>query len=53
MAQGDDVLLQTPYIICNNKMYDDLEQLAMIHGRWSILTTLLKTGSQKPRGCSD
>ena len=23
MAQGDDVLLQTPYIICNDKMYND------------------------------
>ena len=28
MAQGDDVLLQTPYIICNDKMYNDLEALA-------------------------
>ena len=28
MAQGDDILLQTPYIICNDKMYNDLEALA-------------------------
>lgn len=51
MAQGDDVLLQTPYIICNHKMYDDLEQLAASR-QVCILTNAVENGAN-PSGCSD
>lgn len=51
MAQGDDVLLQTPYIICNHKMYDDLEQLAASR-QVRVLTNAVENGAN-PSGCSD
>ena len=51
MAQGNDVLLQTPYIICNHKMYDDLEQLAASR-QVRILTNAVENGAN-PSGCSD
>ena len=51
MAQGNDVLLQTPYIICNHKMYDDLEQLAASR-QVRVLTNAVENGAN-PSGCSD
>ena len=51
MAQGDDVLLQTPYIICNNKMYNDLEALAETR-QLRVLTNAVENGAN-PSGCSD
>ncbi len=51
MEQGDDILLQTPYIICNNKMYDDLEQLAGSR-QVRVLTNAVENGAN-PSGCSD
>ena len=51
MAQGDDILLQTPYIICNDKMYSDLEQLAESR-QVRVLTNAVENGAN-PSGCSD
>lgn len=51
MAQGDDVLLQTPYIICNDKMYNDLEALAETR-QLRVLTNAIENGAN-PSGCSD
>lgn len=51
MAQGDDVLLQTPYIICNDKMYNDLEALAETR-QLRVLTNAAENGAN-PSGCSD
>ena len=51
MAQGDDVLLQTPYTICNRAMYDDLANLAG-EGQLRILTNAVETGAN-PSGCAD
>lgn len=51
MAQGDDVLLQTPYIICNDKMYNDLEALAETR-QVRVLTNAVENGAN-PSGCSD
>lgn len=42
MAQGDDILLQTPYIICNDKMYNDLEALAETR-QLRVLTNAVET----------
>ena len=43
MAQGDDILLQTPYIICNDKMYNDLEALAETR-QLRVLTNAVENG---------
>ena len=51
MAQGDDVLLQTPYTICNRAMYDDLAHLAG-ERQLRILTNAVETGAN-PSGCAD
>ena len=51
MAQGDDVLLQTPYIICNDKMYNDLEALAETR-QLRELTNAVENGAN-PSGCAD
>ena len=51
MAQGEDILLQTPYIICNDKMYDDLRQLADMR-QLRVLTNAVENGAN-PSGCSD
>ena len=51
MAQGGDVLLQTPYIICNDKMYGDLEALAETR-QVRVLTNAVENGAN-PSGCSD
>ena len=45
------MLLQTPYIICNHKMYDDLEQLAASR-QVRVLTNAVENGAN-PSGCSD
>ena len=49
MAQGDDILLQTPYIICNDKMYNDLEALAETR-QLRVLTNAVENGAN-PSGC--
>ena len=51
MEQGDDVLLQTPYLICNHAMYDDLTRLAA-QRQVRILTNAVETGAN-PSGCAD
>ena len=51
MAQGDDVLLQTPYIICNDKMYGDLEAITETR-QVRVLTNAVENGAN-PSGCSD
>lgn len=51
MAQGDDVLLQTPYIICNDKMYGNLEAIAETR-QVRVLTNAVENGAN-PSGCSD
>ena len=51
MEQGDDVLLQTPYLICNRAMYGDLAHLAG-ERQVRILTNAVETGAN-PSGCAD
>ena len=51
MARGDDILLQTPYIICNDKMYNDLAQLTESR-QVRVLTNAVENGAN-PSGCSD
>ena len=51
MEQGDDVLLQTPYLICNRAMYGYLAHLAG-ERQVRILTNAVETGAN-PSGCAD
>lgn len=51
MEQGDDVLLQTPYLICNRAMYGDLAHFAG-ERQVRILTNAVETGAN-PSGCAD
>ena len=51
MEQGQDILIQTPYVICSDEMYEDLTALSS--GRTvAILTNSPETGAN-PFGCAD
>ena len=52
MLQGRDIIIQTPYIICNNKMYTDLEEICSSETNIRILTNSPETGANV-FGCSD
>ena len=51
MAQGGDVLIQTPYLICNDAMYDDLRALS--GGREIAVVTNSVEGGANLFGCAD
>jgi len=50
-VQGKDVLIQTPYIICNREMYEVLEEIAG-NANLRILINAVEKGSN-PWGCTD
>lgn len=51
MAQGQDVVIQTPYVICGREMYRDLTELSQ--GRnLEIVTNGVENGAN-PWGCAD
>ena len=52
MADGDDVLLQTPYIICSGDMYDSLAEIGSSVKSFGILTNAVENGANI-FGCSD
>lgn len=51
MADGSDIWIQTPYIICGDEMYDDLEALCGSRSV-TVLTNSTATGAN-PFGCAD
>lgn len=51
MAQGENILIQTPYIICGREMYADLTALSQDR-TLTILTNSAETGAN-PFGCAD
>lgn len=52
MDGGQDILIQTPYVICGDEMYEDLTALTE-HGKAvTILTNAPETGAN-PFGCAD
>lgn len=51
MAKGEDVFIQTPYVICNGAMYDVLENVTE-SASVSILLNAVEKGSN-PWGCTD
>lgn len=48
---GKDIVIQTPYIICSNEMYRDINELAE-QRNIKIVTNAVETGAN-PWGCSD
>lgn len=52
MKEGDSILAQTPYIICNEQMYADLEAVAQNSESFRILTNAPQSGAN-PNGCAD
>lgn len=51
MEQGQDILIQTPYVICSKEMYADLKRLSNSR-TITILTNSPETGAN-PFGCAD
>lgn len=51
MAQGQNILIQTPYVICGREMYADLSALSQDRAL-TILTNSPDTGAN-PFGCAD
>lgn len=52
MRQGSDLLIQTPYIICDKAMYRDLTQLTKEGRRVQIITNSAASGANV-FGCAD
>lgn len=52
MEQGTDILIQTPYIICNGDMYDDLRELCDSDKQVQVVTNSVETGANLC-GCVD
>ena len=52
MQQGRDLLIQTPYIICNRQMYEDLTSLTQQGRRLRFITNTSEYGAN-PCGCAD
>lgn len=51
MTEGEDVIIQTPYVICNSAMYDVLKNTSR-SARVSIILNAVEKGSN-PWGCTD
>lgn len=52
MEQGEDILIQTPYIICDKGMYQDLTALSKAGKQIDIITNAVESGAN-PWGCTD
>jgi len=52
MERADDILIQTPYIICDKKMYRDLADAAQNASKIEVITNAVEGGAN-PFGCTD
>ncbi|MCD7956810.1 MAG: phospholipase D-like domain-containing protein [Lachnospiraceae bacterium] len=52
MRCRNHVTIQTPYIICNRRMYQDLSEIAGSTGSLEIITNAVESGAN-PWGCTD
>ena len=52
MLDGDFITIITPYIICSDDMYDDLEKLVSSSSSVNIITNAVENGAN-PTGCCD
>lgn len=52
MKRADDILIQTPYIICSEKMYQDLTDVTQSASKVEVITNAVEGGAN-PFGCTD
>ncbi len=52
MSREKDILIQTPYIICSGKMYEDLAALSAGGAQVEMITNAVESGTN-PFGCTD
>lgn len=52
MKHGTDIQVQTPYIICNQRMYETLEEICSNADSVQIMTNGVENGAN-PFGCAD
>ena len=52
MAMGREIFIQSPYMICNNRMYRDLKNICSLASYVKVITNSPETGAN-PWGCSD
>lgn len=52
MKQGTDIQVQTPYIICNQMMYEELGEICDSADTLQIMTNAVENGAN-PFGCTD
>ena len=52
MNEVDNILIQTPYIICNQKMYQDLTEICSRSVKTEIIINAVESGTN-PFGCTD
>lgn len=52
MDRGQEILIQTPYLICNHRMYEDLRDLHRQGSDVRVITNAPECGAN-PNGCAD
>lgn len=52
MGQADDILIQTPYIICSRKMYQELTDICTDAAKAELIINATEGGAN-PFGCTD
>ena len=52
MKQADDIMIQTPYMICSRQMYQDLAEVCSKAGKTEVMINAVEKGSN-PFGCTD
>ncbi len=52
MTEGEDVIIQTPYVICNQEMYQGLSQITQSGTNVTVITNAVANGAN-PWGCTD
>lgn len=52
MGQENDILIQTPYIICSQNMYQDLTDISIDGSKVEIFINAVESGTN-PFGCTD
>lgn len=52
LKQEDDILIQTPYVICSRKMYQDLTNVSVSGSKVELITNAVESGAN-PFGCTD
>ena len=52
MKKADNILIQTPYIICSRKMYQDLTDICLGSVKTELMINAVESGTN-PFGCTD